>query len=163
MSCSLEECGRSTSAARQNKSFPTVKAIAWLREIALSQIDRLEMNVLLADLVQIPRIHGDSHGSRSSNQQIAEDIAQFEWTLREVCWQNQIEMPVQVHHLWRATSGLSRRGGQRVLQPASKYMCRGHLPHVSDDPNEVETLRLDEIEVKSFVGGLVKGSERKAG
>lgn len=42
------------------------------------------------------------------------------------------------------------------------HMCRGHLPPVSDEPDEVETLRLEEIEVKSFVGGLVKGFERKA-
>lgn len=35
------------------KTFPTVKAIAWLREICLSEIDRLEMNFLLADLAQI--------------------------------------------------------------------------------------------------------------
>ena len=42
-------------------------------------------------------------------------------------------------------------------------MCRGHLPPVSEEPEEVETLRPDEIEVKSFVGGLVKGFERKAG
>ena len=35
------------------KTFPTAKAIAWLREIALPQIDRLEMNFLLADLKQI--------------------------------------------------------------------------------------------------------------
>lgn len=35
------------------KTFPTAKAIAWLREIALPEIDRLEMNFLLADLKQI--------------------------------------------------------------------------------------------------------------
>lgn len=40
----------------------------------------------------------------------------------------------------------------------------GHLPHVSDEPEEIDTLRLDQIEVKSFVGGrLVKGGERKDG
>lgn len=41
-------------------------------------------------------------------------------------------------------------------------MCRGQLPPVSEEPEEVEKLRLDEIEEKSFVGGLVKGFERKA-
>ncbi|WP_437185134.1 IS110 family transposase [Planctomicrobium sp. SH668] len=35
------------------KTFPTMKAIAWLREICLPEIDRLEMNFLLADLRQI--------------------------------------------------------------------------------------------------------------
>jgi putative transposase len=43
------------------------------------------------------------------------------------------------------------------------HMCRGHLPPLGEEPEEVETLRLDEIEVKSFVGGLVKGFQRKAG
>jgi len=40
--------------------------------------------------------------------------------------------------------------------------CRGHLPSVGDEPEDIETLRLDEIKVKSFVGGLVKGFERKS-
>ncbi len=35
------------------KTFPTTRAIAWLQELALPQIDRLEMNFLLADLNQI--------------------------------------------------------------------------------------------------------------
>ncbi|WP_437231088.1 integrase core domain-containing protein [Planctomicrobium sp. SH661] len=43
------------------------------------------------------------------------------------------------------------------------HMCRGHLPPVREEPEDVEKLRLDEIEVKSFAGGLVKGFERKAG
>jgi hypothetical protein len=30
------------------------------------------------------------------------------------------------------------------------------------EPDEVETLKLDQIEVKSYVGGLVKSFERKA-
>ena len=42
------------------------------------------------------------------------------------------------------------------------HMERDHLPLVREEPVEVEKLRLDEIEVKSFVGGLVKGFERKA-
>ncbi|WP_437222435.1 DDE-type integrase/transposase/recombinase [Planctomicrobium sp. SH661] len=42
------------------------------------------------------------------------------------------------------------------------HMCRGHLPPVREEPEDIKTLNLDEIEVKSFVGGLVKGFERKA-
>lgn len=42
------------------------------------------------------------------------------------------------------------------------HMCREHLPPVREEPEEVETIPLDEIIVKSFVGGLVKGVERKA-
>ncbi len=42
------------------------------------------------------------------------------------------------------------------------HMERDHLPPVREEPLEVEKLRLDEIEVKSFVGGLVRGFERKA-
>lgn len=39
----------------------------------------------------------------------------------------------------------------------------GHLPPASNEPEEIVTLRFQEIEVKSFVGGLVKGIEHKAG
>ena len=39
---------------------------------------------------------------------------------------------------------------------------RDHLPPIRDVPDEVETLKLDQIEVKSHVGGLVKSFERKA-
>jgi transposase len=35
------------------KKFPTQSGIAWLKEVALSEIDRLEMNHLLADLEQV--------------------------------------------------------------------------------------------------------------
>lgn len=41
-------------------------------------------------------------------------------------------------------------------------MKRDHLPPVRGEPTEIVTLNLDEIQVKSFVGGLVKGFERKA-
>ncbi len=41
-------------------------------------------------------------------------------------------------------------------------MERDHLPPVREEPAEVDTLKLDEIEVKSYVGGLVKSFERKA-
>ena len=42
------------------------------------------------------------------------------------------------------------------------HMEREHLPPLSEAPEEVETLKPDEIEVKSYVGGLVKSFERKA-
>ena len=42
------------------------------------------------------------------------------------------------------------------------HMERDHLPPVREDPDEVDTLKMDEIEVKSYVGGLVKSFERKA-
>ena len=41
------------------------------------------------------------------------------------------------------------------------HMERGHLPPIREEPDLVKTLRLDEIEVKSYVGGLVKAFERK--
>ena len=41
-------------------------------------------------------------------------------------------------------------------------MVRDHLPPVREEPDEVEKLTMDEIEVKSYVGGLVKSFERKA-
>lgn len=41
------------------------------------------------------------------------------------------------------------------------HMERDHLPPVREEPDEVETIQLDEIQVKSFVGGLVKAFERK--
>jgi putative transposase len=42
------------------------------------------------------------------------------------------------------------------------HMERDWLPPVREEPEEVETLNLDQIEVKSYVGGLVKSFERKA-
>ena len=43
------------------------------------------------------------------------------------------------------------------------HMERDHLPPVrSAEPEEVETLKLSEVVVKSHVGGLVKSFERKA-
>ena len=35
------------------KTFPTIAAVAWLKELALPEIDRLEMNYLLGDLERI--------------------------------------------------------------------------------------------------------------
>jgi len=42
------------------------------------------------------------------------------------------------------------------------HMERDHLPPVRDVPEDVTTLKMDQIEVKSYVGGLVKSFERKA-
>ena len=42
------------------------------------------------------------------------------------------------------------------------HMERDHLPPVREVPGEVELLKLDQITVKSHVGGLVKSFERKA-
>ena len=42
------------------------------------------------------------------------------------------------------------------------HMERDHLPPIRDEPEEVETLSLDQVDVKSYVGGLVKSFERKA-
>ena len=42
------------------------------------------------------------------------------------------------------------------------HMERDHLPPLRNVPEEVEVLTSDPIEVKSYVGGLVKSFERKA-
>jgi len=42
------------------------------------------------------------------------------------------------------------------------HVERDNLPPVREEPDEVDTLKMDEIEVKSYVGGLVKSFERKA-
>lgn len=42
------------------------------------------------------------------------------------------------------------------------HMERDHLPPVRQEPEEVATLTMDRIEVKEYVGGLVKSFERKA-
>jgi hypothetical protein len=41
-------------------------------------------------------------------------------------------------------------------------MVRDELPPIRHEPEEVDTLKFDQIEVKSYVGGLVKSFERKA-
>jgi hypothetical protein len=42
-------------------------------------------------------------------------------------------------------------------------MERGHLPSIRDrEPEEVPILTMDQIEVKKYLGGLVKSLERKA-
>ena len=40
-------------------------------------------------------------------------------------------------------------------------MERDHLPPIREVPEEVETLAMEQIEVESHVGGLVKSFERK--
>ena len=42
------------------------------------------------------------------------------------------------------------------------HMEREHLPPVRQEPDEVETLTMEQIEVKEYVGGLVTSFERKA-
>ena len=42
------------------------------------------------------------------------------------------------------------------------HMDRDHLPPLRKEPEEVVTLTLDQVEVKGYVGGLVKSFERKA-
>jgi putative transposase len=42
------------------------------------------------------------------------------------------------------------------------HSSRANLPPLADQPEEVSLLRMDQIEVKSYVGGLVKSFERKA-
>ena len=40
--------------------------------------------------------------------------------------------------------------------------CPSIVPPIRDVPEQIETLTMDQIEVKSYVGGLVKSFERKA-
>jgi hypothetical protein len=42
------------------------------------------------------------------------------------------------------------------------HMELDYLPPIRDVPDEVATLKMDQSEVKSYVGGLVKSFERKA-
>jgi len=41
-------------------------------------------------------------------------------------------------------------------------MERDWLPPIRHEPEEVDTLKLDQIEVKSYIGGLVKAFHGKA-
>ena len=41
-------------------------------------------------------------------------------------------------------------------------MARDYLPPIRDVPDEVATLTMDQVEVKSYVGGLVNSFERRA-
>ena len=40
--------------------------------------------------------------------------------------------------------------------------CPSIVPPIRDMPEELETLPMDQTEVKSYVGGLVKSFERRA-
>ena len=42
------------------------------------------------------------------------------------------------------------------------HMERDYLPPIRDVPEQVKTLTMDQIEVKEYVGGLVKSFERRA-
>jgi putative transposase len=42
------------------------------------------------------------------------------------------------------------------------YMQRDHLPPIRDVPEKAGTLKIDQIEVESYVGGLVRSFERNA-
>ena len=42
------------------------------------------------------------------------------------------------------------------------HMERDYLPPIREAPKELATLSMDDIEMKSYVGGLVKSFERKA-
>ena len=42
------------------------------------------------------------------------------------------------------------------------HMERDWLPPLREEPEEVATLTMDQIEVKTYVGGLVRSFERKA-
>lgn len=42
------------------------------------------------------------------------------------------------------------------------HMEREHLPPVRQEPEEAATVTMDQVEVKEYVGGLVKSFERKA-
>ncbi len=41
-------------------------------------------------------------------------------------------------------------------------MERDNLPPIRDVPEQMETLSMDQIEVKAYVGGLVMSFERRA-
>jgi hypothetical protein len=48
-----------------------------------------------------------------------------------------------------------------TTRPAAAYGA-GYLPPIRGVPEEVKTFAMDQFEVKSHVGGLVKSFERKA-
>ncbi len=41
------------------------------------------------------------------------------------------------------------------------HMERDHLPPIREEPDEVATISIDQIEVRKYVGGLIKSFERK--
>lgn len=42
------------------------------------------------------------------------------------------------------------------------HSSRGNLPPLAESPEEVITIKMDAVDVKSYVGGLIKSFERKA-
>lgn len=42
------------------------------------------------------------------------------------------------------------------------HMERDHLPPIREEPDEIERLAIEDVRVRSYVGGLVKSFERKA-
>ena len=60
-------------------------------------------------------------------------------------------------------SGKQSAGHLAYYNRKRSYMERGNLPPIQDTPEEVLKLERDQIIVKSYVGGLVKSFERRAG
>ena len=71
-------------------------------------------------------------------------------------WNATSQPPDTVAQVAGETAVLTGEGGRgiRGLSPT-------HLHPVRDVPKEVETLTMNQIEVKSYVGGLVRSFERK--
>ena len=69
---------------------------------------------------------------------------------------------------WNAPSRRLDRLRRSIIFPESRNLQRfelsqpSHLPPIRDVLEEVEKLTMDQIEVKSFVGGLAKSLERRA-
>jgi putative transposase len=74
--------------------------------------------------------------------------------------------------IWRKsnTSGRARRPVDHVVgqwvdyyNTIRSHMNRGHLPPIREIPENVPKLDRVQIVIRSYVGGLVKSFERKAG
>ena len=69
---------------------------------------------------------------------------------------------------WNAPSRRLDRLRRSIIFPESRNLQRfelsqpSHLPPIPEAPEEVNTLTMDQIEVKSYVNGLVKSFEREA-
>jgi len=61
-----------------------------------------------------------------------------------------------------ATAGYKQCVTAYLLPSPPQSHGRDHLPPIRDVPEDVETLKLNQFEMKSCVGGLVKSFERKA-
>jgi hypothetical protein len=61
-----------------------------------------------------------------------------------------------------ASIGAVRPRSGCALRPPPVRLVVRLLPPVRKEPDEVVTLTLDQIEVKSYVGGLVRSFERHA-